>query len=431
MNHALSKIRARLSFTEILYLAFFISIVCAFRAITSISTGLILVTGIIQHKPSFKSLFAKNLRNEFTAGCILFFLLQIVSLFFTNDMQNGWNDLRLKSGLVFLPLAILFTGYLNTETLKKLLFYYSLVVTSASLFLLCAAFNTYLQTHNLSSFFYYDLVKPFAYHPVYYSVLVFVALVFMLENFINSGSNFSKPLFIAIVIFLSLFLLLLSSKLVLSFYVVYLIYFLVSWNKKNKKVRFIAYTSITLIILISSIMLLTRNPVSDRFRDIVHGNINVLKQESFSPSVYFNGLQFRLLQWKIVPEILSAKHCWLTGVTAGDAQAILNHEYLSKNMYSGSPGRSGTGYLGYNTHSQFLESLLQNGIPGLIAFILICVSLIKIAWQGKKRLVSFSIILLLVYSLIESLFQEQYGIVILIFLSLFLNQDYKENKPVH
>ena len=427
MNHAFTKIEARLSFTEILYIIFFVSFICAFRAITSICTGAILITGIIQGKPAIQSLFTGNPRNQFAAGCILFFLFQITSLLYTHDTQQGWNDTRLKSGLVFLPLAILCTGYMTRKTIKKLLFYYCILLFAASLYLLCMAFNEYRQLHTISPFFYYALVKPFGYHAVYFSILVFTALVFLFEN----RYLLNKGLLISLIGFFSFFLLLLSSKLVISFYIIYLIYFLVIWSRKNKAAWFFSYGSILLIFFLSSIILLTKNPVSDRFRDIVKGKLNLAEQDSFSPAVYFNGAQFRLLQWKLVPEILTENHCWWTGVSPGDAQTILNQKYLSKNMYIGEPGGTGRGYLDYNTHSQFLESLLQNGIPGLIIFMGICISLIRIAWQKKNRIISFTIILLLVYSFIESLFQEQYGIVLFTFFPLFISQEYTERHAIN
>lgn len=205
MNHAFTKIKTRLSFTEILYLIFFVSIICAFRAVTSICTGLILVTGILQNRPVIQSLFTSNPRNQFTVACILFFLLQVISLLYTNDLFAGWNNVRLKSGLVFLPLAILYTGYLKSDRIKILLFYYCIFLFAASFFLICIAFKQYRQLHTSSSFFYHALVKPFGYHPVYFSILVFVALAFLFENFIGPAYILNKGAHVFLLAFFSFF----------------------------------------------------------------------------------------------------------------------------------------------------------------------------------------------------------------------------------
>jgi len=126
-----------------------------------------------------------------------------------------------------------------------------------------------------------------------------------------------------------------------------------------------------------------------------------------------------MLQWRFVPQILNEKNAWLTGVSVGDAQPLLDQKYISANMYIGEPAKDDKGFIGYNTHNEFLESLLQTGIPGLLAFMLIICSLIKMAWKRKKAELSFVTLLLLIYSFSESVFETQYSLLIFIFFPLF------------
>jgi O-antigen ligase len=181
--------------------------------------------------------------------------------------------------------------------------------------------------------------------------------------------------------------------------------------------------SLTLLIITSSLALVIRNPVSSRFYDVFTGDLTIIKQEKFDPGKYFNGLQFRLLQWKFTGEILNETHRWWYGVSPGDAQALLNQKYISKKMYTGDPAQSTTGFLGYNTHNQFLETLLQSGIPGLIILAVICISLLRIAWQKRRSTVSAVILLLLAWLFSESVFETQFGIMIFTFFPLFFNLD--------
>jgi O-antigen ligase len=170
---------------------------------------------------------------------------------------------------------------------------------------------------------------------------------------------------------------------------------------------------------------MTKNPVSNRFRDFTNGHINMVMQDRFLSSTYFNGLQFRLLQWRLVPEILNENHCWWTGLGAGDAQLVLNKKYIALNMFQGDRRWQGHGYLDYNAHNQLLQSLLESGIPGAMIFVFICAALIRLALQATKRLLTVIIILLLIYLFVESLFNEQYGIVIFTFWPLFIARYYK------
>jgi O-antigen ligase len=181
------------------------------------------------------------------------------------------------------------------------------------------------------------------------------------------------------------------------------------------------FTTLSIIgfIALSVIILFTPNPISNRFKDVTQTDFTLLEKEKFNPGIYFNGLQFRLLQWKFVSEILTEKKAWLTGVSPGDAQDQLNQKYIAKDMYTGTVERGDKGFMGYNTHNEFLEALLQTGIIGGLIFLLICWSLIKMAWQRKKAELSFVTLLLLIYSFSESVFETQYSLLIFIFFPLF------------
>ncbi len=147
--------------------------------------------------------------------------------------------------------------------------------------------------------------------------------------------------------------------------------------------------------------------------------MNLIQQQNFDPGIYFNGLQFRLLEGRFVKEILTEQRAWLTGVS-GDAQILLDKKYISADMYIGDGITADRGYLGYNTHNQFLESLLQSGIIGLLAFILVCYTMLRLAIGRKNRELTIISILLIAYCFNESVFETQYGISLFTFFPLFL-----------
>jgi O-antigen ligase len=78
---------------------------------------------------------------------------------------------------------------------------------------------------------------------------------------------------------------------------------------------------------------------------------------------------------RFTAEIVQEQKAWLKGVSPGDAQLMLDQKYITTHMYTGEVGRPDRGYIGFNTHNQFLESLLQNGIPGLLCFVVICAAM--------------------------------------------------------
>ena len=271
----------------------------------------------------------------------------------------------------------------------------------------------YQSTHEQAVFFYHELVKPLKHHhAVYMAIFVFVALIFLFEKIKMKDPVFKPVISYSLIAFFSACLLLLSSKLVLFVYLLSIIYYLFIFSNLSLPGKKLGRSIAAIVLLLIVTILVTRNPISHRFRDLFSGDPGLAQQEMFHPGIYFNGIQFRLLQMRLVPEILEKENKWWTGVGVSNAQPQLDSQYTLRNMYLGEPARGDKGYLGYNTHNQFLESLLKNGIPGLLAFLFIFVVLLIITWQYRHSGLIFILLLLLMYACIESVFETQYGIIL-------------------
>jgi O-antigen ligase len=400
-----------------LYIIFFISIVFSLRAISSISIGLIVATGLTRGKGMFNQLFRNKSSFFFLLGCSLFFILQCFSLTYTHNVPEGIKLLQKSSGIIFIPFAIISTSrLLSRESYRKISFYLAVIVCAGLLYCLAVNVLKYFLGAPVSSFFYHDLVKPLSQHAIQFSILVFIVLVLLLEQLKANGSYFMKSLFPSMIIFLSLFLVLLSSKLIICFYVLYLAFFFFRKKVYERKNQVLISVFIAAVIL----SIITPNPVGNRFRGMFTGKSMLFVREKFSPGIYFNGIQFRLLEWRFTYEILNEQNAWLSGLTPGDAQSFLNKKYRETNMYTGIPGTPDHGYLNYHTHNQFLQSLLENGLPALIIFLFICFSLIKMAGNSRRTELKWLTALLLIYCVTDAPFETQYGIVIFVFFPGFL-----------
>jgi O-antigen ligase len=403
----------------VLYLAFFVSLVFAFRAITSISIALILIAGLVKNRIEQKRFFNRNLVNPLVIFCGLLLILQFISLLYTNDLDQGWKNIRLKSGLVIIPLSLCCCDFVNETTRRKLLKWYCLILFFACSYATLHALKRYSVTHDSSVLLYHPLVSIYSGHAVQFSILVFLSLLHLFDTLGKKQIVFSKYFDFLLIAFFLVFLFLLSSKLVIAFFLVYFLYaMIVSFVSKSINSKFIAISIISLAVF-SLFIFSTQNRISNRFKEIVQTDFNFIKRERFNQGDYFNGLQFRILQWEFVPAILNEKKAWLFGVSPGDAQDYLNQKYVSKNMYIGTAARGDKGFIGYNTHDQFLESLLETGVIGGLVFLLICWSLVKMAWEKKNAELTFITILLLVYSFSESVFETQYSLFIFLFFPLF------------
>jgi O-antigen ligase len=409
----------------LLFLSFITGLVFSLRAVSSTSTALLLLTGVIGNRsfPREKKIFF------FLLVSLLFVLLQIISMFYTQDQRKGLTSIIIASSVFITPLAMYSTGYLNRNTTKDLLKIFCILLAAALLYCLANAFIQYNRTGHSSFFFYHQLVHPIKQHAVYFSILLFTGIVFCGELIRENQTG--KMVWPAIAfLYFTGFLFLLSSKLVIAFFVIYLFYFSISAIKKRTN-RLKARLSLTFLVLLAAcIVLLSKNPISNRFADLLRGDS--FNKEQYSSDEYLNGLQFRLLQWRLVPEILDENRSWIAGVSPGDAQDKLIQKYLSKKLYAGDPANNDPGYLIYNTHNQFLQSLLENGIIGLLVFSLLFFAVIKMTWHKKKlNGMSFVILLLLTYCFTESILKTQYGVILFTFLPLLPYYYYyeEENKP--
>lgn len=412
------------------YLIFFISVVFFFRAISSISIGLILITGFIKNKTETCIWLCSDLLNPFLLTCLLFFLVQVIPIISGSDFTERINIIQLKSALLFIPFAMCSSKYINETNRHKLMKYYIWILFTALFYCLSIASYQYFILRSPNDvFFYHELVSPIRQHAIQVSILLFSGLVYLLEK-LKTGMYFhNKKIHFTILFYFIFCMLLLSSKLVIAFTAGCFLYYTILFLKQKTQVRYIIFTSLFTGIAMIMLVLFTQNKVSKRFNEILAGDLNLVQQQNYNPAIYFNGLQFRLIQWRFVSEILTEHHAWSTGVSA-DAQSLLNKKYISSGMYIGDSTTSDHGFIGYNTHAQFLESLLQSGMAGLLVFILICITMISMAIRNKNRELTFMVILIIAYCFNESVFESQYGIILFTFLPLFLYYGTKNIKKL-
>ena len=412
----------------ILYIIFLGSVVFSFRAITSMSIACIPLAGLMKNKFEEQRFFNRALANPLFVFCCLFFFMDILGLIYTHNRFEGWKNIWGKSTLIVIPFGLHCCHYITAITRKQILKWYCAILFAACAFALCRACADFLATNDSSVFFYHRLVSLYSGHAIQFSILVFAALLYLVESFRNKQRSVYKTFRFFLVFFFSIFLILLSSKLVIAFYVIYIFYYLINIVSKKNRNKVAAMLLLGGFVTFCIFLFSTDNVVSRRFIEIGATDFGVLKKGKFSQGNYFNGLQFRLLQWKFVPEILNKKKAWLTGVGVGDAQETLNQKYIAENMYIGTVARGDKGFLGYNAHNEFLQALLQTGIAGLLLYLLICFAVIKLMFRKPGVQLIFISTLLLAYSFSESVFESQYSSIIFLFFPLFFYMDGDNDK---
>lgn len=385
----------------------------AWRAVSSISTGMMILSGLAATN-------ARERKNTWPAelsilgvASLFFFLAECSAAFLHPPPDQHLDALRTRAALIFIPLACYCSFPLIQAAKLQFTRIYSILLCSALVY--CFLFHL---THeaNLTSYLYHELVSPIGQHAVLFSGYLFFALLLLLEDLLQQRNLFPPVVSTGIILFLLSCLILLSSKLIILLCLIWLtgklFHTSANRNAKNK----IALAS---VILAALLIILSPNAIHQRFRELVSGDAGILKKESFSPGQYFNAWEFRLLQFRLVPEILTAEQAWAGGTGAGNAQNLLNAKYEQLHMYAGEPGSDKKGYQGYDTHDQWLQSLLEAGIPGLMAFAAMIISLWITWWRQRRGPFLFLAVTLTAFSFTDAALASQYGIVLFLFFPFF------------
>jgi len=165
--------------------------------------------------------------------------------------------------------------------------------------------------------------------------------------------------------------------------------------------------------------------VRQRYLELAQGNVKLFEQKKFDPGIYFNALQARLLQYRFALEILRERRAWVFGVSPGDSQDLLDQKYIDADMYIGDPNqgphRKVRGFIGYNFHNQYVETLVRDGIPGLVVLLTIFGLLFtQLVLRWRTRQASFTVLTLLLFFIPEAPLTMQHGIFLFCFFPLVL-----------
>ena len=86
-----------------IFFLFIGSMIFCMRAINSISIGLLLMVSFIENYSKSKSILKRGFFNSLLAAFVLAYLIQALSLFYSNNIPESQQQLILKSSLIILP----------------------------------------------------------------------------------------------------------------------------------------------------------------------------------------------------------------------------------------------------------------------------------------------------------------------------------------
>lgn len=345
----------------------------------------------------------------------LFYLLHIVGLAYTEyqNLSVGLFDLEVKLSFLVFPLAFTFQKPLPKRYIKRLfkVFVIGLLVA--------------ICWHFIRQFFAVSQAKgswellvgtPFT-APIHYGYFAWYInfSIWLLVYFFPKEKLFTNPK-VDIGVFVMLFftLIVTSSKAGvilflagLPFAVLYLFRTLTQTQKK------VFFSSLIAILALGMAFAFSSKGLSYRVKEVM-----VYVQNPSAKNKYGTSTKKRIQAWQ--GHLAVVKEHTLIGTGTGDVreEALIHYHRLDfKEAKEAS----------LNAHNQYLQSLAELGIPGLLSLLLIFGMLGKVLFQTKNFLLFGFVFHTVLFALTESILEVQAGVVFFVLFALLLTEDIQKH----
>jgi len=341
--------------------------------------------------------------NKVTIIFISIYLLAIVSLLWSIDLEGSIRGLSQKLSYLILPLLFVFIPKLKAKNINLIFSIFSKAIVVYAIYCITIGLLLYFKNGNLNDLFYHNLSKPLNnINAIYMSTYTAFSLLYFFTKKLKQKWEYFY-LFI-----LSSFLVLLSSKLVISVTFMMLI-LSIFYNKNEIKGQFIK--TFFLISVLISVVFLSKK-IIDRFNvEIKNTHLSeVLVKKEFGQIYYWTGASLRLFQIRVFLELIEEDAVFLTGYGIDASQNMLKKKYIQYNLYPG--------FYKYNFHNQYLQIFAELGILGFLLLISLFYLCFHKALINKSFLFLSFTFLIAILCITESFLWRQRGMVFFITVTL-------------
>lgn len=384
------------------YLAIIIALCLPLVRLTPVFIVLLLLNWLIEG--DFKNKFQIVFKNKLALLFIAFFLIHVIGLAYTENMDAGLFDLQVKLSILLFPIILVSRPY-NKPQIRTIFWAFVIGSVVCSFILLTRAVYTYV-VFSENNFFYLQL--SFFTHPSYLAMYFNFAIAWLMFSVFNKQqilNRFYTILSLCAIFFFSGMILLLSSKMgliiLLGLYIGFMIYFIIS--RKKYVLGFAG-----LIIIISSAYFLIRfvPEISDRLKTVIAAMSSSSNNQTEAEST-----AVRLLIWSAAKEVVSEN--FLVGTGTGDAKDALLVEYEKRGM---------TGALEHklNAHNEYYQVFVSLGLIGFVLLILSLLLPLYSAFTSSNAIYILFLLIIIFNFLPESMLETQAGVIFYAFFNSVL-----------
>ena len=329
-----------------------------------------------------------------------YFLLFTVSILYSENASGAWKDVESKLSLLLIPLSILGQKKLEVKEQAILLKLYVWFLVGVGLFLVGK--SLFLEGNLLTNQEFSALIGV---HASYLSLYMAVALFIAIQSIIQKSH---VKLYTIIALFFALLLVLLAARMVLIATFLSLFTWVAVVHFTWKRLLTMIAILIIVVVAISSV-----DSVKNRFQEGLVGEKVEFGTVTDSTEIKtYGGKAIRFAIWQCAQEVIEEN--WLIGVGAGDVHKSLQDSY-KRNEF-----QLAWQFNNYNSHNLFIETIIAVGVLGIGVLISLFYLLFFYAIKSRNMLFFCFTTLFFMFSLIESAFNVQKGIVFLVAFSCLL-----------
>ena len=382
-----------LGYRELLWCFFAVSILISpkINVLATVLLSLDFLISLVRDKNTIKNIG----KNRIVFSITLLFFVSLFGLLYTDNYNYAGEIIETRVTIFLLPLFLAsYLPILNREFVNRVFVTFSLTSIVVMLFLLLRATVLYFGDRNINHFLYSDFT--YTAHPSYLSMYVAFSISILMFARIPFLSFNLKMLF---VLFLSVAILLLMSKMGIIVLVIVLFYSLVQKSSKKQLL-----TRVLILLLSFSIVFIA----AYRYSTLFHGKIKMMVAEltHTSSNTYLYSTGIRLVLWDSAIGLIQEN--FLLGVGTGDVRDA-SMAYSQRMNY---PAQLGD----MNVHNQFLQSFVAGGILGFLILLFVIIYPLILAIRQKEHLFILFFIIIIFNFFVESMLQRQMGVV---FYSIF------------
>ncbi|MDC6366488.1 MULTISPECIES: O-antigen ligase family protein [Flavobacteriaceae] len=356
----------------------------------------------------------------------VFFLVALLSGLFSKDTAVGFS--RLDRHLLPLLLTVSLVVFQGVS-LIKVLKYFTIVMTFTTTALNIKVIYGLAKGLELKDLVFHQYASIFDQHPVYYALLILIAVLFLLSGIhgFDIRKKASNILLLQLIVLIT-GMVLCASKAVLGIFVV-LVFVGIVLRIKGKKNKLIAFLSVVILSFCTyhlkyiKVRFLEGTQIRKEILSFRPTNDFTLKKKfSYAEKKNIQDLELRILFLKIALYHMYKDQTYLFGYGVGDSQNYLDYYLYSYNL-------GPNWYQGFNVHNQYLHILFNYGVLVLLLFLYYLFLSFKQGLKNRDYLYMAILIAFCFTFLFEVSLIRNKGIVLFYFFNLLflINRNNLEN----